>query len=219
MKKYSGLVTAALISIALLVSCKKSINTARKDYTASVKDRTWSGEFTYTGKVKEYYSVHFNENKTLLWSRLSGDYTGKWVVNDDVLTMTFDANTVQVKANITDDDKFFNISDNTGYYEINSGQVMTISTVPLDNTVWKGPINLGALKTLQLGFKPGYKVEPKHDNIVVGLGSYSYKALAAGGGIRIEIGSGSFVFAIFESATEMKGSWLKADYPLVAIKQ
>jgi hypothetical protein len=133
--------------------------------------------------------------------------------------MTFDANTAEIKAAISDDNKLTSITDNTGYYEINTGEIITNESIQLDNTLWKGPINNYALKILQLSFKPGFIVEPKHDNITVGSGSYPYKKLSAGGGIRIEIGPGIFVFAVMVSNTEMKGSWLKSDYPFTVTKQ
>lgn len=218
MKKYLSISLVTLVLTVILFSCKKDSIPTPKDYTASIKDKTWNGELTYTGKPKEYYSVHFNADNTLLWSQLSGDYAGKWVVKDNILTMTFDVNIADIKATITYDNKLTNITDNTGYYEINTGEISTNELMQLDDTMWQGPIELGIQKTLQLRFRPGLAVEPKHDNITVGVGSYSYKILAGNGCIRITINTG-FVFAVVSANNEMKGSWLKSDYPFTVTKQ
>jgi hypothetical protein len=219
MKKYLELTLVTLLLTGVLFSCKKeNTSVPAKDYSASIKDKTWWGQLTYTAKTQEYYSVHFNADNTLLWSQLSGDYAGKWVVKDNILTMTFDANTAYIKATITDDNKLTNITDNTGYYEINTGEISTNELMQLDDTLWQGPIELGTQKTLQLRFRPGLAVEPKHDNITVGGGSYSYKILAGNGCIRITVNTG-FVFAVVGASNEMKGSWLKSDYPFTVSKQ
>jgi hypothetical protein len=218
MKKYLKQTLAAALLTGILFSCKKESTAVTKDYSASVKDKTWWGQLTYTAKTQEYYSVHFNADNTLLWSQLSGDYAGKWVVKDNILTMTFDVNIADIKATISDDNKLTSITDNTGYYEINTGEMSTNETIQLDNTLWKGPINLVASKTLQLIFKPGFTVEPKHDNITVGTGSYSYKIPAGNGSIRVTINTG-YVFAVITANNEMKGSWLKSDYPFTVTKQ
>lgn len=219
MKKYFKISLVTILLTSILSNCKKeSTAVPAKDYTASIKDKTWWGQLTYTAKTQEYYSVHFNADNTLLWSQLSGDYAGKWVVKDNILTMTFDANTADIKATITDDNKLSNITDNTGYYEINTGEISTNQLIQLDDTMWQGPIILGEQKILQLQFRPGFAVEPKHDNITVGVGSYSYKILAGNGCIRITINTG-FTFAVVTASSEMKGSWLTSDHPFTVTKK
>src|SRR6266511_5776183 len=108
--------------MGILIGCKKS--DTPKDYAASIKDRTWWGIFTNTGKTPEYYSIHFNTDSSLLWSDLSGDYAGKWKIADRQLTMTFTAINDEIKADITDDDKLENITDNTSFYDVNSGALI-----------------------------------------------------------------------------------------------
>lgn len=84
MKKHIS-IALVIFCPSLLLSCKKD---GAKDYTASVAEKTWWGVFTYIGKDAEYYSVHFNADKTLSWSQFSGDYTGRWAVNGKELTMS-----------------------------------------------------------------------------------------------------------------------------------
>src|SRR6478752_4424966 len=94
------------ITVTILLSCNKTDVTTpvSKDYSASIKEKSWWGEITYTGKTTEYYSVYFKADGTLLWSQLSGDYAGHWAIKDKELTMTFDANSVTIQATLTDDD-------------------------------------------------------------------------------------------------------------------
>jgi uncharacterized lipoprotein NlpE involved in copper resistance len=216
MKIYSGMILAVLLATGILLSCKKNNSSALKDYTASIKDKTWSGELTYTGKTKEYYSVHFNTDNTLLWSQLSGDYAGKWLVNENIITMTFDANTAQVKAEITDDKKLINFADNTSFYEINTGALIVNPNIPLENTIWKGArrnmLN-GTTETYQMSFMPGLKVEIKMGNSVIWSGSYS--RIASGAAIKNSKG----IFGVVTAGNEMKGSDTSPVFPWQATKQ
>src|SRR6266542_4422176 len=114
MKKY---ISTILLTLTMVMdSCIKS--DTPKDYAVSIKDKTWWGTITYTGKTTEYYSVHFDADSSLLWSQLSGDYAGKWRIANRQLTMTFTGINDVIKADITDDDKLENISDNASYYEV-----------------------------------------------------------------------------------------------------
>ena len=75
MKKYSRILLATFLSSGILFGCKKdkTVKTPEpKDYSLSVENKTWWGELAYTGKPIEYYSVHFNADKTLLWSQFAG---------------------------------------------------------------------------------------------------------------------------------------------------
>jgi hypothetical protein len=222
MKKYLSIIPATLLLTAILFSCKKSSSSApppaSKDYAESIKNKTWSGALTYTGQTTEYYSVHFNADKTLLWSQMSGDYAGHWAVNDKTLTMTFDANTAQIKAMVTEDNKFSDISDNTGYYEINSGELIVNPDLPIDNTIWKGAlVPPGNSYSLQLNFMPGLKIEAKGLNTQTVV----YARSSSGAVIRAyKAGLVLLYFGIITSAGEMKGSYDgNTYYPWYATKQ
>jgi hypothetical protein len=124
-----------------------------------------------------------------------------WAIHDKQITMTFDANTAQVKADISVDDKLINITDNTGYYEINSGQIIANPDILLDNTLWKGT---ASLVPTTLRFKSGLKVEAElGDNI---YGSDPYKRSASGGAIKSEVNPGYTLFCIIVSGNEMRGA-------------
>jgi hypothetical protein len=214
MKQCVNRTMLVLMVTAILFSCKKDGN--HKNYKASVKDKTWSGEITYTNKTTEYYSVHFNADNTLEWVQLSGDYTGHWSINDRELTLSFDANTVQIKANISDDDKLVNITDNTGAYEINSGHLIANPAMSLDNTLWKGSranTPNGIIETYQIRFLPDNKIEIKVGNTI--YSPYSYTRRAAGAAIRA---AGGF-FGVLLSASEIKGSDGNAAFPWQTVKQ
>jgi hypothetical protein len=187
MKNYINIVSLVLLT-TILFGCKK--NSAPKDYTASIKNKTWWGVLTYTGKTAEYYSVHFNADNTLLWSQLSGDYAGTWVINNKSVTLKFSSSSAEIKADITDDEKFMAISDNTASYEINNGQFIPSPNIALENTVWKGQVVSGVSGSLQLSFMPGSKVEIKLSNTVYPL--YSYNRPASGGAFRAHTGGGFF---------------------------
>lgn len=220
MKKYLSIMLVTLLLTVILCSCKKSISPSPKDYAASIKDKTWSGAFTYTGEKTEYYSVHFNADNTLLWSQLSGDYAGKWAVNDKALTMTFDGNTAQIKADISEDDKLMNIVvSNTGAYIINSGGLIANPNIALDNTVWQGLYN-GSPNSLQLSFMPGSKVELRRSNIVDK--TYTYQRSASGAVIRFKQGLANPIypfFCVINSGMEIKGNDTNSFNPFQLAKQ
>jgi hypothetical protein len=214
MKKCLKIIPAFFFLAGILFSCKK--DHAAKDYNTSIKGKTWSGEITYTGKITEYYSVHFKADNTLEWSQLSGDYTGHWIIKGKELTMTFDLSPAQITADISDDDKLMNIIDNTAVFEIISGGMVAKQTLPLDNTVWKGTrtnTSTSTTQAFQLSFMPAPTVEIKLANFV--LGAYSYSRSASGAAIRIKGG----YFGVLMPTGEMKGSDSNPAYPWQAIKQ
>jgi hypothetical protein len=91
MKKHSRILLAALLLSGILSGCKKDKTDkipGSKDYSLSIADKTWWGELAYTGKAIEYYSVHFNADKTLLRSEFAGDYAGHWAISGNKLIMT-----------------------------------------------------------------------------------------------------------------------------------
>jgi hypothetical protein len=221
MKKYVHTILLTILVMSFITGCKKSNSSAPKDYTAAIKDKTWWGELAYTGKTPEYYSVHFNADNTLTWSQFQGDYTGHWALNNKQVTITFDGNSIQIKADIADDDKLINITDNTPASEINSAALVANPNIPLDNTVWDGT-TLHASGTaippttapFHLNFLPGFKVE-----ITIGiysLTSYSYRRSSSGEVIRID---GQRYFGVLLSSGEMKGSAGNSTYPWQATKK
>jgi hypothetical protein len=149
MKKNAETILVILFSICIMISCKKE---NAKDDSGAIRDKTWWGEFNYTGKTPEYYSVHFNADKTFTWSQMLGDYAGKWTMNGKQLTMTFVGSSLEIKADISDDNQMVNISDNTNASEINSGQLIVNPNVTIVSTVWKGFYNISPY---QLSFLDG----------------------------------------------------------------
>ncbi len=216
MKKYLNLILVTLLLTGILNSCKKSSDTIPlpKDYSASIKGKTWWGEFSFTSQTTEYYSVHFNADNTLTWSQFSGDYAGHWAITGKQLTMTIDVSGTEIKANIADDDKLMDITDNTGYYEVDNGQLSVNLTIPsLDNTVWNGTIYFFSIKTLQLSFKPGLQVVINQENMPVN--TYTYTRNSSNSVIRI----GTHFFGIITSDGKMKGSNGGARFIWQATKQ
>ena len=210
------IITLSLLFIAvnILVSCKKtdaptpvSPAPVSRDYSASIKDKSWLGEITYTGKTPEYYSVYFKADGTLLWSQFSGDYPGHWAIKDKELTMTFDGNTVAIKATITDDDKLSNISDNTNSYEVNNGALLSNPNITLDNTT-----RVGVLSPLpiQMIFMPGAKVEVQLAG-VVSSNQAIYTRTAAGATLRftayyLVLGTSINFFGVITPTGEIRGT-------------
>jgi hypothetical protein len=64
MKKHINIVLVTVLLMSFITGCKKNNTASPKDYAASIKDKTWWGQLTYTGKTQEYYSVHFNADNT-----------------------------------------------------------------------------------------------------------------------------------------------------------
>jgi hypothetical protein len=209
MKIYAG---ALLLVLTIVLSgCNK--NSTPKDYAASIKDKTWWGTLTNTGQPKEYYSVHFNADSTLEWSQLAGDYPGKWSVNGKQLTMTFPTLNVEIKADISDDNKLVNFTDNNIYSSVNSGELVTNPTISFNSTVWKGTVTINGNETLlQLSFAPVSSVDIKIGNVVY---PHSYKRSASGGAFK----NGKGFFGVITGENEMKGSDTNANRPWQATKQ
>ena len=85
------MVLVILLVTNILLSCKKSNDSiptpSIKDYSVSIKDKTWWGTFTINGQKAQYYSVQFNADNSLVWSQLSGDYPGKWTLDGKKLVI------------------------------------------------------------------------------------------------------------------------------------
>lgn len=212
MKKYIRAILVTVIITGILFSCKKSNVSAPKDYTASIKDKTWWGELAYTGKTPEYYSVHFNTDNTLTWSQFQGDYTGHWVLNNKQVTITFDGNTIQIKADISDDDNLVNITDNTTASEVKSGEMAANSNTILDNTQWNGNTEVPT-KILQLNFKAGLLCTVNLEKTPIK--TYTYTKNSSNSVIRIS----TIFFGIIVSGSKMKGSIDNSVFTWQATKQ
>lgn len=208
MKKYIKFCVVTILLVINMAACKKENDL--KDYISSINEKTWWGELTYTGKTPEVYSVHFNADKTLIWSQFSGDYTGHWIINENELTLTFDASTAEVKATITQDDKLATISDNTNSYEINNGNLIKVSNINLDNTEWIGKLSIstGTYHDYKINFFPGSKIVVDEQGVTYTNNSYSRTPSGAVIRTKFQSGSGAYLnfFGIIVSETEMYGS-------------
>jgi hypothetical protein len=202
----------------IMASCKKSDADQAKDYSASIIGKTWSGAFTYTKDSTQYYSVHFNADKTLLWTQFSGDKTGNWGLIGKELTITFTGSSELIKASISDNNKFENIAvENMNTYVVNSGMLITDPSIPLEGTTWTGSIfSSGTRYGYQFSFLPGSKVQEKISSTTYPLSSYTRSA--SGTTIRFT-NSGSNIFGVITSANEMSGCLDKPTYPWHIIKQ
>jgi len=212
MKKYFNIIVVILLLAATTPGCKKSDSAQPKNYILSIKDKTWWGELAYTGKTPEYYSVHFNADNTLTWSQFQGDYTGHWALNNKQVTITFDGNSTQIKADISDDDNLVNITDNTTTSEIKNGEMTANSTITLDNSVWTGNTQIPT-KALQLNFKTGLQATINLENTPVK--TYTYTKYSSNSVIRIS----TIFFGIIISGSKMKGSIDNSVFTWQATKQ
>lgn len=207
-----------LMVMGLLFSCKKSSTPIPKDYTVLIKDKTWWGQLTYTGQTAEYYCIQFNANGSLTWSQLLGDYPGQWVINGKRLTMIISVNGLQIEADISDDNKLLNITDNINSLNVNSGELTANPNVILDNTAWTGTyFNGSSQQPLQINFKPNSKVDMKFGAFAVT--TYTYTRSSLGAVIRHSVGENYPFFAVLTSGNLMKGSEQDSRFPLQAIKQ
>jgi hypothetical protein len=218
MKRYKAITAIALLAMISLFSCKKDNTPALpKDYSNSIKDKTWWGTLTNAGETAQYYSVHFNADNTLLWSQFSDDYPGKWSVDKNKLTLTFLSPDVIVTGEISDDNKLVNITTNTAN-KVNTGELVENPRISLESTIWKGDFNIpmGSPIPIQFSFLPG--------SIVQGNIGYSFTSVyvrsAYGGVIRFYKPLVNFlVFCVITSSGEMRGSYDLSKYTLQATKQ
>jgi len=215
MKKHFSIILETLIVLGIFSSCEKS-NTL-KDYSASIKDKTWWGTITYTGQIPEYYSIHFNSDNSLIWSQLSGDYEGHWVVKGNQVTITLNGSGAQITADISDDDKLMNFSDNTELSEVNTGELIKTPIVFLDNTSWAGSvINVDVNPTaIIMNFTPDNNVEIAHFS----QGAYIYSRSASGVVLRFYIAATFKFFGVIISSNEIRGSMDVPEYQWKVTKQ
>jgi hypothetical protein len=208
MKKYTEIILVSLFSISLLTSCKKD----SRDYSESVKDKTWWGTMSYNGSKTAYYTVHFNADGSLVWSEVSGDYQGNWAMDGKHLTISVTGILREFKTDISKDDKLENIAMvSAGNYAIVGGELIAhpfLST--LDNTVWNGSYSVGTgigmTSTMQISFMPGTKLQMKLGGTL--LAANIYTRSASGMALRTVYG----FFGIVISSTEMKGTDSNVNY-------
>jgi hypothetical protein len=217
MKQYIIRSMLVLMMTVIIFSCKKE---NAKDFTLSIAGKTWWGKFAYTGKVSQYYSIQFDANGSYIWSELSGDYTGKWVVDGKHLKFTFDVTSKQIKADISADNKLVNIENNSSYgWAIESCErIANPNLSSLDNTFWKGAyITIPGPVTVlaNLRFLPGLKLQVEFPGPNTKEGPYSYTRSASGVAIRGQYN----LFGIILSETEMKGTDHNNTFDWSAIKQ
>jgi hypothetical protein len=210
MKKCISKSLLALILTAILFSCKKD---NPKNYNASIAEKTWWGMLAYSGKTPEYYSILFNADNTLTWSEFAGNSPGHWVLDGKRLTITFDGKSIEIKADISDNDQLVNITDNISAFDINSGELIGNTNINLDNTVWTGTIDYPSTKALQLSFKPGLQVTVNIENSPVK--TYTYIRSSSNGVIRVS----TIFFGIVISGSKMKGSTDVSTYIWQVTKQ
>jgi hypothetical protein len=170
-----------IISLAtVLAACSKSDDkTPPKDYSTAIKGKVWVGELTYSGKTKEYYSVQFKTDNSLIWSEYSGDYAGKWVVDGQRLKLTFTASGKQFNAGITDDNKLIDITNYpTNGWEVNTGEINNNADMVLDNTIWnESHPDRPDFYVMTLSFKQGLKMN--YDYLMFQEHQLSYSRIGA----------------------------------------
>ena len=215
MKKHVCTILTTLIVLGFFSGCEKS--DTKKDYSASIKDKTWWGTITYTGEIPEYYSIHYSADNSLIWSQLSGDFEGHWVINGNQVTITLNENATQITADITDDDKLMNFSDNTELSEVNTGELIKTPIVFLDNTAWAGSvINVNVNPTaITMNFTPDNYVEIEH----FAQGAYNYSRSASGVVLRFYIAATFKFFGVIISGNEIRGSMDVPEYQFKVLKQ
>ena len=216
MKSFTTLISMFCIAAMILFGCNKD-DSPKKDYVESIKDKTWWGTLTYTGQKAEYYSVHFNADKSLLWSQLSGDYPGIWEINDKHLKMTFPSLKSEIDGDISKNDTLLNISDNNATVTINSGKLIANPHIILDNTVWLGSANMTTAKVLELTFIAGSLIKINIENSTIK--TYAYTRSLSGSVFRATLTGGDVFFGVTTSDNQMKGSIGKSDNPWQTIKQ
>jgi hypothetical protein len=204
MKNYLKIILVALLLTEILFSCKKSSDPTplAKDYGASIRGKTWWGTFKIPGQTAQYFAVHFKADSSLAWSQWSGEYTGKWTLHGNKLTIIYISNVIT--ADISDDGKLTNFGDNNGVYAVINADLLANPNTPIDNTIWKGTESVsGVLNTLQLSFIPGLKVEAKKASTTYGVKVYTRSP--SGAAIRFTVLNDFSFFGVFTSETVIKG--------------
>jgi hypothetical protein len=203
MKKYTAIIIlVSLFSISVITSCKKD----SKDYSASVKDKTWWGTMSYAGSKMAYYTIHFNASGSLVWSEQLGDYQGNWVLDGKHLTISLTSIVREIKADLSKDDKLVNIVMVSGNnYTVVSGDLIPNPLLSsLDNTVWNGSYStgtgIGMTTTMQITFMPGNSLQMKIGGTLLGARIYT----RSGSGVAIRTAYGFFGMVI--SSTQIKGT-------------
>jgi hypothetical protein len=205
MKKYFRIAMIILGVVLFLTGCKKDNNSSNNS-AASINDKNWWGMFTYAGDSSEYYSAHFNTDKSITWNQSLGEYKGTWSLSGNHLTMDFGPGSIVVTADLTGDNKMTNIKTNNTSV-VNNGQLMTsTSEQSLDGSTWKGTFydKIGSTYPITMVFSAGSKVDIGFDGLTPV--SYTYTRSASGVTIRTAGGDDEVWFGLIMSDTKMQGT-------------
>jgi hypothetical protein len=215
MKPISSLLTLMLVLV--FASCKKEKEPdASLGNTANISGKTFWGTFTNAGETSQYYSVHFNEDKTLLWNQFSGDYPGTWAVSNNKLTMTFTSPAVIVNADILDGIKLLNITTNTAN-KVNSGELTDTPDMSVENTKWAGVI-AAAVGPFETTFLSGLGLKVRIGTTTY-LGSGYFRS-PSGGAIRFLLPTTTTtMFCVIASHDKMYGTYGTYKYTWQTTKQ
>ena len=144
MKNLKKIAFLILVS-TILMSCQKSDVSELNLQKSSFQNTVWTGEYTHLTKndlaqIIEPVSLIFNENGTLVWHELVGEFQGSWNLEANKLKVTLLSNTDRsFEATVTSDNKLTNINSANKLLRINNMQLNIIDESSLANTVWESP--------------------------------------------------------------------------------
>jgi hypothetical protein len=192
--------------MTITVGCKK--DSVPKDFAGEIKNKTWWGLLTNAGETSQYYCVYFKADGNLIWSQREADYAGTWVVNNNQVTMDFPTLSVQIKADISGDNKLTNMVSNNSSV-LTDANLIGNPTIALNNTQWNGTLVLsgGTSDAFQLNFLSGSKLEGKVGSSAIG-GIYTRSE--SGAVLRFTLGLYPF-FGIITTDRDLRGQWKTFD--------
>jgi len=162
------------VLLVLLLACKKSNDNndaPGNGYAALFKNKLWAGELQYEGSLAEPYSISFDDNDGFTWQEYSGEYSGKYKIDNEKkeLTISFTSGS-EVTAKITGDNKLSAFTTKTTYnWKLLNSELDTATFQVLDNTIWSGT-EPGSTEPSSLGFNfhPGSKMDIRVAGSVLG---------------------------------------------------
>ena len=187
MKRQTFMVTGIILLTTLgFIGCKKE--DTKKDYNSILKNSVWTGEFNYTGAIPQPFSVEFKEGGQFTWFELSGEYTGSWKIENDLLNVSF-ATGSGFKAGISNDNKLMNIQNlPSNKWALVHAELNSVADESLDLTTWTA-------SNLKLNFKAGNKVDME----LGPTGSTKYKDISyirKGRSLRYDVLGGAYKWFI-----------------------
>jgi hypothetical protein len=210
MRRQMRFYTGILILVLFACSCRKSATPENtKDYSSMIRNRNWWGTITYTGESLKYFSVHFNDDSTLIWDEDRGTFTGHWTLIDRQLIVKFDSSGYRFTANI-ENEKFSYLASSSPKFQVNSGQLIKDLNLSIENTTWIGPGYVPEiLYVMQFSPEASYKLDDDKYGNTRELGHYII--LPSGGGLKMQFQTYTghpynLSILIFTSGTEMVGS-------------